>query len=67
MDEARLTEIERTHIYGRDCWCNPLVVTEGSSLLMPRDGTIVQMDPIAFNQAALHFEPHNLTKSLQTP
>jgi hypothetical protein len=48
---------KREHAYGRDCWCNPLVVTAGMPLVMPESGTIMRMDPIGANQMALHFEP----------
>lgn len=47
---------ERGHDYGRDCWCNPLVVTVGVALIAPEDGTIARLDPIGADQVAAHFE-----------
>ncbi len=48
---------EREHAYGRDCWCNPFVMKEGTRALMTEAGTIVRMDHIEADQVACHFEP----------
>jgi hypothetical protein len=49
---------KREHIHGRDCWCNPLIVTVGEHLLMPYTGMVVQYEPVSANQMALHVEPN---------
>jgi hypothetical protein len=48
---------KREHVYGRDCWCNPLVVANGAKVLAPFSGTVVRWEPIGANEAAIHIEP----------
>ena len=54
-----MIDVKREHAYGRDCWCNPLVISVGSKLITDYAGTVVRYEPIAHEQIAVHIEPHS--------
>jgi hypothetical protein len=49
---------KREHAYGRDCWCNPYLLTVGSKFITDYAGIIVATNELPSGDIAVHIEPH---------